>query len=93
MGNGTTAGQAFWSSVLRAAKWSVRTGAAALALYILFPPLWDAAFAANLEALHKAPYIAADRARHLLQVVRAGLAERSSRQETETGGGKTNDHR
>jgi len=69
MRNASTPSQDFWLGVVRAIKWVAKAILIALALYIFFPPLWDALFAANREALHKAPYIAADRARYLWHVV------------------------
>jgi hypothetical protein len=61
--------QSFWEGFAGAVLWLLKAAAVALALYILFPPFWDAIFAANLKALHEAPYRAADRAVHLWHVV------------------------
>ena len=56
-------------AVLAAIGWVVRMALFLAALYIFFPPLWDAAFAGNLKTLHDAPYIAAERARHLWHLI------------------------
>lgn len=69
MRNPSTPSQSFWLGSIYAVRWLAKAILIALALYIFFPPLWDAVFAGNLEALHKAPYIAADRARYLWRVV------------------------
>lgn len=65
--------QSFWEGFTGAVLWLLKAAAVALALYILFPPFWDAIFAANLTALHEAPYRAADRAVHLWHVVTGGV--------------------
>lgn len=64
---------------LSALAWIVRIALAAVLIYIFFPPFWDALFAANLKALHEAPYEAADRARHLLKKVTGALREEPRR--------------
>ncbi|MGE5492403.1 MAG: hypothetical protein ACM31P_14070 [Actinomycetota bacterium] len=61
--------QSFWEGFAGAVLWVLKAALVVLALYILFPPFWDAIFAANKQALHEAPYRAADRAVHLWHVI------------------------
>lgn len=75
--------QSFWQGLVRSLVWLAKALVIALALYIFFPPLWDALFAANLEALHKAPYRAADRARHLWQTAADTWRKSSDRREAD----------
>lgn len=75
----TSPSQNIWLSLVHAIRWLARTAVVATALYVFFPPLWDAAFEADLDALHEAPYIAADRARHLWHKVREGLRDDSGK--------------
>jgi hypothetical protein len=85
MGNAKTPGRSRWSGVAQSVRWLARAGALLAAGYIFFPPFWDAAFAANLQALHKAPYVAADRARHLWHRISDGVQGNSGAPEEKPG--------
>lgn len=75
MGRESERGRTFWHGVVHSLAWLARVVLIALALYIFFPPFWDAIFVANLKALHDAPYIAADRARRLWHLITGELHE------------------
>lgn len=79
MEHGRNPGQNIWQGVVSAFRWLAKILLIGAALYILFPPFWDALFAANLKALHDAPYRAADRARNLWNGMRSALGEVSIR--------------